>query len=125
MTLSTPPLTGKALLKKVESLGNLSRSAIAKQCGYVSERDGRVNLAAFYEALLAAKGVNLEAGKDKDGRGRESTYRASVQKNGQIIIGANYTQLMGLKPGTQFEIKVGYKHIHLIQVEENAAIVPA
>ncbi|MEM9484009.1 MAG: AbrB-like transcriptional regulator, partial [Cyanobacteria bacterium P01_F01_bin.116] len=30
-----------------------------------------------------------------------------------------YTQEMGLKPGDEFEIKLGYKHIHLIQLGEN------
>jgi hypothetical protein len=27
---------------------------------------------------------------------------------------------MGLKPGDEFEIKPGYKHIHLTQVERSA-----
>jgi AbrB family looped-hinge helix DNA binding protein len=39
-----------------------------------------------------------------------------VHKNGQIVIGSTYTEEMGLKPGDEFEIKLGYKHIHLIQV---------
>jgi hypothetical protein len=26
---------------------------------------------------------------------------------------------MGLKPGDQFEIKLGYKHIHLIQIDSD------
>jgi hypothetical protein len=34
-----------------------------------------------------------------------------------LVIGANYTQAMGLKPGDQFEIRLGHKHIHLIQVD--------
>jgi AbrB family looped-hinge helix DNA binding protein len=41
----------------------------------------------------------------------------SVHKNGQIVIGSTYTKEMGLKPGDEFDIKLGYKHIHLIQVE--------
>jgi AbrB family looped-hinge helix DNA binding protein len=44
----------------------------------------------------------------------------SVHKNGQIVIGSTYTQEMGLKPGDEFEIKLGYKHIHLIQVGSEA-----
>ena len=36
---------------------------------------------------------------------------------GSIVIGANYTQEMGLKPGDEFEIKLGYKHIRLIQID--------
>jgi AbrB family looped-hinge helix DNA binding protein len=53
----------------------------------------------------------------KDGRGREATYRVTVHRNGQIVIGSTYTQEMGLEPGEEFEIKLGYKHIHLKQVD--------
>jgi len=77
----------------------------------------RVNLTEFYDALLMARGVPLNPEGSKDGRGREPTYRVSVHKNGQIVIGAAYTQAMGLKPGDEFEIKLGYKHIHLIQLD--------
>ncbi|PSB55207.1 AbrB family transcriptional regulator, partial [filamentous cyanobacterium CCP1] len=66
---------------------------------------------------LEAKGTTLDAEGSKDGRGREPTYRVSVHKNGQIVIGSTYTEKMGLKPGDEFEIKLGYKHIHLIQVD--------
>ncbi|MBA3922219.1 MAG: AbrB family transcriptional regulator, partial [Nostocaceae cyanobacterium] len=45
------------------------------------------------------------------------TYRVSVHQNGQIVIGATYTKAMGLEPGDEFEIKLGYKHIHLIQLD--------
>jgi hypothetical protein len=77
----------------------------------------RVNLTDFYDALLVAKGLPLDPEGTKDGRGREPTYRVSVHKNGQIVIGAAYTQAMGLKPGDEFEIKLGYKHIRLIQLD--------
>jgi hypothetical protein len=35
------------------------------------------------------------------------------------VIGATYTKAMGLKPGDEFEIRLGYKHIHLIQLSES------
>lgn len=113
-------LTGKALLQKVKELSHLPRRETAKRCGYYTQtKDGqtRVNLTDFYDAVLAAKGVPLEPGGVKDGRGREPTFRVSVHKNGQIVIGSTYTEQMGLKPGDEFEIKLGYKHIHLKQVE--------
>lgn len=118
------PLTGKALLTKFHELHYLSRREKAKYCGYYNppKKDGdeiRVNLSDFYDALLAAKGIDLEPGKSKDGRGREPTYRVSVHKNGQIVIGSTYTEAMGLKKGDEFEIKLGYKHIHLIQVDDS------
>lgn len=120
---ATAPLTGKALLQKVKD-SDLPRRELAKQCGYYTvtkEGQTRINLAEFYDAVLAAKGIALDPEATKNGRGREATYRVSVHKNGSIVIGANYTQSMGLKPGDEFEIKLGYKHIHLIQLDSNKA----
>ncbi|HIK45064.1 MAG TPA: AbrB family transcriptional regulator [Leptolyngbyaceae cyanobacterium M65_K2018_010] len=114
------PLTGKALLQKVKELSHLTKRETAKECGYYTwtkNNQPRVNLSAFYDALLEAKGITLEPESGKDGRGREPTFRVSVHKNGQIVIGSTYTQEMGLKSGDEFEIKLGYKHIHLKQVE--------
>ncbi|MDX2273105.1 MAG: AbrB family transcriptional regulator [Cyanobacteriota bacterium] len=113
------PLTGKALLQKVESLSHLSRRETAKRCGYVTKtktNKTRVNLTDFYDAVLAAKGVPLSPGSSQDRRGREPTFRVSVHKNGQLIIGAAYTEKMNLSPGDEFEILLGYKHIHLKQL---------
>jgi AbrB family looped-hinge helix DNA binding protein len=121
---ATTPLTGKALLQKVKELSHLPRRETAKRCGYCTTKDGqvRVNLTDFYDAVLAAKGVPLEPGGAKDGRGREPTYRVSVHKNGQIVIGSTYTEQMGLKPGDEFVIKLGYKHIHLKQIEGDSEL---
>ena len=123
---ATAPLTGKALLQKVKELSHLPRRETAKKCGYYTtgkDNQTRVNLTDFYDAVLAAKGVPLDPEGAKDGRGREPTYRVSVHKNGQIVIGSTYTQAMNLKEGDKFEIKLGYKHIHLKQIdsEENGA----
>lgn len=117
---ATTPLTGKALLQKVKELSHLPRRETAKRCGYYTTTKNdqtRVNLTDFYDAVLAAKGVPLDPEGTKDGRGREPTYRVSVHKNGQIVIGSTYTLAMGLKSGDEFEIKLGYKHIHLKQVD--------
>ncbi|MBD2185591.1 AbrB family transcriptional regulator [Planktothrix sp. FACHB-1355] len=120
---ATAPLSGKALLQKVKELSHLSRRETAKACGYYTTTKSnqvRVNLTDFYDAVLAAKGIALEPESEKDGRGREATYRVSVHKNGQIVIGSAYTQAMGLKPGDEFEIRLGYKHIRLIQLDRDA-----
>jgi AbrB family looped-hinge helix DNA binding protein len=115
----TAPLAGKDLLQKLKEIPQLSRREKARACGYVSNGAGktpRVNIGEFLNAVLAAKGITLEAESGKDGRGREASYRVSVHKNGQIVIGAAYSTEMGIKPGDEFEIKLGYKHIHLKQV---------
>jgi AbrB-like transcriptional regulator len=121
MADKTAPLKGKALLQKFDELANLSKRERAQECGYYTltkENQIRVNLADFYNALLEARGISLSPEGAKDGRGREPTYRVSVHKNGQIVIGSTYTQEMGLKPGDEFEIKLGYKHIRLIQLDD-------
>lgn len=117
------PLTGKALLQKVKELQHLSRREKARRCGYygvTKNNQTRVNIGDFLNAIIEAKGIPLSPEGNKDGRGREPTYRVSVHKNGQIVIGSTYTEEMGLTPGDEFEIKLGYKHIHLIQTSDNA-----
>jgi hypothetical protein len=116
-------LTGKELLQKVKELGHLSKRETAKECGYYTvTKDGqtRVNLSGFYDAVLAAKGIQLEPEKTKDGRGREASYTVTVHKNGQIVIGSAYTREMGLQPGDEFQLKLGYKHIKLEKTGEDA-----
>lgn len=122
MATDTAPiaLTGKALLKKVQELADMPRREKAKECGYYSitkAGEEKVELVEFYNALLEAKDIPLDPEGSKDGRGREPTYRVSVHKNGQIVIGSTYTKAMGLGPGDEFEIKLGYKHIHLKQID--------
>ena len=117
---SKEALTGKDLLAKVKENDGLTKRELAKQCGYYTvskDNQTRVNLAEFYDALLSAKGIQLEPEKARDGRGREPSYTVTVHKNGQIVLGAAYTKEMGLKTGDEFTIKLGYKHIHLKQLD--------
>lgn len=119
---SNSPLTGKGLLQKVKDLQHLSKRQTAKECGYYTvtkDGDTRINMTDFYDALLEAKGISLEPEKTRDGRGREPSYTVTVHSNGQIVIGAAYTKEMGLKPGDEFQIKLGYKHIHLVQLQDD------
>ena len=50
-------LTGTDLLSKVKDLGDMSKTDLARSCGYVSVKDGgeRVNFTAFYEPCLKPK----------------------------------------------------------------------
>ncbi|MEO0377952.1 MAG: AbrB family transcriptional regulator [Cyanobacteria bacterium P01_A01_bin.17] len=114
------PLVGKELLTQLKDLPHLSKREKAKECGYVTTngKGERVNLSQFMTAILEARGVSLEP-ESTDGRGREATYRVKVHKNGQIVIGSAYTEKMGLQTGDEFEIKLGYKHIHLNQIIED------
>ena len=111
-------LTGNDLLTKVRELGDAGKSEIVRACGYVSnKKDGgeRLNFTAFYEALLEAKGVEIGGATVGKG-GRKLSYVATVQGNGNLLIGKAYTALLNLKPGDEFEIKLGKKAIRLIPV---------
>jgi hypothetical protein len=41
---------------------------------------------------------------------------ATVQGNGNLLIGKAYTAMMDLEPGDEFEIKLGRKQIRLVPV---------
>ena len=111
-------LKEKDLLAKVKELGDVSKSELVRSCGYVSgKKDGteRLNFTAFYEALLEAKGVNLgDGGSGKGKPGRSLSYVATVQGNGNLLVGKAYTAMLGLEPGDEFELKLGRKTIRLI-----------
>ena len=113
-------LTGADLLTKVKDLGDVSTTDLATACGYVSKKkDGsdRVNFTAFYEALLNAKGIDLGGGNAGVGKGgRKRSYVATVQGNGNLLIGKAYTAMLDLQVGDEFTIKLGKKAIRLIPV---------
>ena len=113
-------LTGTELLTKVKDLGDVSKTDLATACGYVSKKkDGsdRVNFTAFYEALLNAKGIDLGGGSAGVGKGgRKLSYVATVQGNGNLLIGKAYTAMLDLQVGDEFTIKLGKKAIRLIPV---------
>ena len=106
-------LTGADLLAKVKELGDVSKSDMAKACGYVStKKDGgeRINFTSFYEALLSAKGVDLGGGSAGIGKGgRKLSYKAVVQGNGNLLVGKAYTAMLNLQVGDEFTIKLSKK----------------
>lgn len=117
MAQKTPQiLSGGDLLAKVKELGEASKSDLVRACGYVStKKDGteRLNYTAFYEALLEAKGMNL--GESHGGKpGRKLSFNTKVQFNGNLMVGKAYTALLDLKPGDEFEIKLGRRQIRLL-----------
>lgn len=116
------PLIGEELLKKVKELENVSKEEKAKACGYYTvTKNGieRVNMMKFLNALIDAEGIELDSTSHTNGRGgRSASYRISVQSNGNLLIGSAYTKQMGLKPGDEFEITLGRKHIRLKQLDQ-------
>jgi hypothetical protein len=117
------PLLGDDLLKKVKELENLSKEEKAKKCGYYTvTKNGieRVNMMKFLNALIDAEGIQLDTSSGLNGRGgRSASYRISVQSNGNLLIGSAYTKQMNLKPGDEFVISLGKKHIRLRQLDSD------
>jgi hypothetical protein len=110
-------LTGAELLAKVKELGDVSKSDLVRACGYVStKKDGteRLNFTAFYESLLNAKGVDFGTTPKSGKAGRKLSFSTKVQFNGNLMVGKAYTALLDLKPGDEFEIKLGRKQIRLV-----------
>ena len=119
-TTPSEPLAGKALQDVVKKMQGQDKKEIAKACGYVTTaKNGRerVNLMAFYQALLEAEGVAFEAKAPAGRRGRGASYRATVHKNGTLLIGAAYTKEMGLQPGDEFTLKLGKRTLSLTRVD--------
>ena len=116
------PLVGDELIKKVKEQETLSKEEKAKACGYYTKtKNGveRVNMMKFLNALIDAEGIQLDSTPNTNGRGgRSASFRISVQSNGNLLIGSAYTKQMGLKPGDEFEITLGRKHIRLKQLDE-------
>jgi hypothetical protein len=117
-SIYTIMLIGSDLLAKVKDLGDVSKSELVRECGYVStKKDGgeRLNFTAFYEALLEAKGLSLGTdGANRGKGGRKLSYVATVQGNGNLLVGKAYTAMLDLHPGDEFEIKLGRKQIKLV-----------
>jgi len=110
-------LTGTDLLAKVKEVDDISKSDLVRSCGYVSsKKDGgdRLNFTAFYEALLEAKEVSLGDEGGREPPGRKLSYVATVQGNGNLLVGKAYHAMLGLQPGDAFEIKLGRKQVRLV-----------
>jgi hypothetical protein len=121
------PLIGEELLQKIKELDDLSKDDKAKACGYYTlSKSGspRVNMMRFLNALIEAEGIQLDIAQNGNGRGgRSASYRITVQSNGNLLIGSTYTKQMGLRPGDEFEITLGRKHIRLRQLGDNGAVL--
>jgi hypothetical protein len=91
-------LTGADLLGKVKELGDVSKSDLVRACGYVSHK----------------KGVDFGSSAKTGKGGRKLSFNTKVQFNGNLMVGKAYTGMLDLKPGDEFEIKLGRKQIRLV-----------
>ena len=115
-------LTGSDLLAKFKEVEGLSESEQCRACGYVSTKkngEPRLNYTAYYKALLEAKGMKMGGTNDVGKGGRKLSYVATVQGNGNLLIGKAYTALLDLKPGDEYKIKLTKKQITLLPTADS------
>ena len=115
-------LTGSDLLAKFKEVEGLSDSEQCRACGYVSTKkngEPRLNYTAYYKALLEAKGMKMGGNSAVGKGGRKLSYIATVQGNGNLLIGKAYTSLLDLKPGDEYKIKLSKKQIRLTPNEDS------
>ena len=102
-------LTGKELLAKVKELGDaVTKDQVARETGYsVTKQDGtaRILYSAFHEALLEAKGL-IFAPAVTSRPSRQLSYKATVQANGNLIVGRGYIALQKAEAGHEFTIEL-------------------
>ena len=101
-------LTGSELIAKTKELKGVSESEKVLACGYISRKkngEPRLNYTAYYKALLEAKGMKMGGTSVVGKGGRKLSYVATVQGNGNLLIGKAYTVLLDLKAGDNFEIQ--------------------
>lgn len=81
VTIPATPLTGQELLDTIKALGDVSKLELAKACGYAIEtEDGTIktDFTAFYEAILTAKGVDLQLQRDNSPETQAKEMRMKI-----------------------------------------------
>ena len=118
-------LTGSELIAKTKELKGVSESERVIACGYFSiSKNGkkRKNYNAYYKAIAEAQGYKSSGENEtsKGKGGRKLNFIATVQGNGNLLIGKAYTSLLDLKAGDNFEIQFKNKKvIRLLPTEES------
>tara|TARA_Y100001968_G_scaffold135487_1_gene123587 strand:- start:1529 stop:1867 length:339 start_codon:yes stop_codon:yes gene_type:complete len=75
------PLKGQDLLDKIKQLGNMAKTEIVRECGYVFINEGGTespDLGTFYEALLEAKGIKLSTSTTDSGTNSQTAEESSI-----------------------------------------------
>jgi nucleoside-triphosphatase THEP1 len=103
-------LTGKTLFDKFKELSdaNASKSEICSACGYTTTTQGsgktKYLWSTLQTALLEAQGFNMPS--TRTGGHRPSFRTHVLTTNKSIMVGKCYTEMLGVEPGTPFNIEV-------------------
>ena len=105
--------------KKLKGLA--IQNNVVRVVTFLQKKNGepRLNYTAYYKALLEAKGMKMGGNSVVGKGGRKLSYVATVQGNGNLLIGKAYTALLDLKPGDEYKIKLTKKQIRLTPTEDS------
>jgi hypothetical protein len=107
-------LVGQGLIDYVKENELLTQTDLARGAGYVRQtRSGKeqVLVKQFYNALLAAKGMEIVVGKAP---GKAAQFETTVHKSGVILLGKTYSKQFGLNPGDVLDIVIEDDAIQLV-----------
>jgi len=107
-------LDGSELVEYVNNSPSCNDLELARGAGYVrTTKTGKVQVLkkSFYNALLAAKGMERPVGRNP---GKSARYETAVHKNGVILLGRTYSEAFGLNPGDFLDIVIESDCIKLV-----------
>lgn len=96
-------LKGQELLTLIASKPESTRQEIAIAAGY-ADKNGRAQLAKYYEAFIEAK--ELDAGGTPAKRGKPSSSVLHPQKTGMIVVGKIWWEAIDVGLGDEVEIEI-------------------
>jgi hypothetical protein len=99
------PISGRDLLALVKENPEATKQELASRAGYTRKtRKGAevIDIEAFKDAILEAKGVNIKS----EARGRAAANETTVHAAGGILIGSIYAKMAGVGPGDVYSITV-------------------
>lgn len=114
-------LVGKELLDHAIENEDMNQTELARTAGYLREtKKGKeqVLVKQFYNALLAAKGLEIAVGKAP---GKVARYQTTVHKSGVILLGKTYSSKFGMQPGDELDILIEDDAIRLVPRPVNTA----
>lgn len=103
-------LTGQDLLTKFKELNavNATKAEICSACGYtfIVQSSGKTKYlwSTLQTALLEAQGFDMPS--TRTGGPRPSFQTRVLTTNKSIVVGKCYTEMLGVEPGTPFNIDV-------------------
>lgn len=96
-------LTGAELLKTIAQFSEMSRSELAKKCGYIN-RSGNAQIQPFLTAILDAKGEKI--GTNTRCKLDDTQVYCKIAPNGVLAIPHRFNEAIGCKPGDYALVEV-------------------